>query len=478
MALREKTILFIDDAMIAEQQELALQPQAAIKHAANPVLSPTFAWEIGGVSIFGSVIREPETGLFRMWYQAIDQEDSHSPDHMTICYAESNDGIHWHKPLLDISGYRERKASNIVLGNAVYPGNPYCASVIRDDDAQNPDERYKMAVWYEQWTDGLAQFNGAATFHSPDGLHWRIYEGAKPYISVRIRVTPEEVRRYEGPNDVTCISPDKLDGQFVSWQVVRQYIAKDKRIHHRDLLATSGLERVLAMQTSSDFVHWTEPRKIIVPTSEDPDYLQFYGMGGFRYGNYWLGTLWTYYVHDQSMDLELALSRDGYHWTRPFPGHRLVSLGEAGAFDCGMIESATSPLVVGDEIYIYYGGSNHRHDEQGTAAIGLATLKIDRWAGLQTGRRGLLVTRPFTFNGTALTLNAYAHGGEVRAELLDEHGQTIPGFELERAMPVVGDHTAQRLAWEHGSDMSALRGRRIAVRFEILNATLYAISQV
>ena len=497
MALQEDTILFIDDMAIASRHGLMRVPTQAVKHPKNPIVSPTRPWEIGSVYIFGSVIREPETGLFRMWYQANDGESISSPGHMTICYAESNDGIRWHKPLLPIMPYKDRHTTNIVLGHDVYSGNPYCSSVIRDDGADNPAERYKLAAWFEQWSDQLANFNGAASFCSPDGLHWQVYEEAEPFIpEIRRKPippnyycadgvqwlpcsegVPANARYVGGPNDASCISPDRLDGEYVHFQIMQRDVAEGKQVYERDLV--TGRERILAMHTSPDFVQWNHPKTIIAPTADDPDYIQFYGMGGFRYGNYWLGTLWMYYVHDQSMDLELALSRDGRNWTRPFPGQRLVRLGSDDEFDCGTILSATSPLVVGDDIYIYYGGSDRRHDERGTTtAIGLATLKVDRWAGLQSGRQGALQTRPFSLDGTALTLNAYAHGGEVWAEILNEQGQVLPGFELAQAMPVVGDHTACRLAWEQGSDLSSLRGQRIALRFHICNATVYAISQV
>ena len=445
--MRENTILFIDDDMISQQEGLTTVPVSATKHPCNPVIAPTYPWEQGRVYIFGSVIREPETGLFRMWYQAADRHTVRSRDHYTICYAESDDGIKWHKPLLNISGHQSRRISNIVHSNAVFPGNPYCASVIRDDEAPQSDEQYKMTVWYEQWTDGQATFNGAAAFHSPDGLHWEVYGDAAPYINIGIRVEDGRLERLEGANDVNCVSPDKLDGRFVSWQVVRRYVREGKQTFDRDLIGGDRLERVLAMHTSDDFVHWTEPEIILAPTPDDPDYTQFYGMGGFRYGQYWLGTLWVYYVHDQSMDIELAYSMDGRNWTRPFPGHRLVGLGNDGSFDCGMLQSATAPLMVGDRIYLYYGGNEHRHDESGSASIGL-------------------------------TLNAYANGGEILAELLDEEGQSLSGFEFAQAVPIVGDRIDHRLTWSAGSSLAALKGRRLAVRLDIQNGTVYALNQV
>jgi len=478
VALREKTILFLDDAPIAEQRGLMRLFTPAAKHPANPIIRRDHPWEAGAAYIFGSVLRDPQTGLLRMWYQAIDRQAGTDPDHMTICYAESDDGVTWHKPLMPLVPYRHKKLTNIVLGNAVYPGNAYCCSVVLDPDAGVPGGRYKMLVWYEQWTDGLAPFNGAAAFHSEDGLRWQVYSDAQPAIKIDVQLEDGKVKRFESPNDANCVSPDKLDGEFVNWQVMRRMIPATKKVYARDLMAGDRLERVLAMHTSRDFVHWSEPRDIIVAGPEDPDFTQFYSMGGFRYGNYWLGTLWMYYVHDQAMDVELALSCDGRRWARPFPGRRLISLGSSDEFDRGMLQTATAPIIMGDNVYIYYGGEDHRHDEGGTTAIGLATLPLDRWAGLQTGRRGVLRTQPFAFDGDAIELNAYAVGGEVRAALLDAAGQPLPGFGLEQAEPVVDDQLHARLRWAGSSDLSALRGRKLAVQLEMANAMVYSISAV
>jgi len=44
-----------------------------------------------------------------------------------------------------------------------------------------------------------------------------------------------------------------------------------------------------AMRAGRDFVHWSEPRDIIVPGQEGFDSSRRYSMGGFRYGKDWLG---------------------------------------------------------------------------------------------------------------------------------------------------------------------------------------------
>jgi len=241
MSLREHTILFLDDTMIARQEGLTRTPQAALKHPANPIVRRSMPWEAGQVYIFGSVIQEPATGLFRMWYQAIDAGAGTAAGHMSICYAESDDGVSWRKPLLPFCPWGGRHTTNIVLGHAAFPGNPYCASVIRDDDATDPHARYKLTAWYERWTDTVSQFDGAAAFHSPDGFHWTLYPQAAPFVSVNTVPKADKVERYPGPNDVSCLSPDKRDGQYLSFQTTRRYIAEGRLIYPRDLMTLNHL---------------------------------------------------------------------------------------------------------------------------------------------------------------------------------------------------------------------------------------------
>lgn len=66
----------------------------------EPVLRPDTFADGKGVTIYGSVLRED--GKFRMWYHAIPADWDMQSDMSSIAYAESEDGIHWTKPALNI----------------------------------------------------------------------------------------------------------------------------------------------------------------------------------------------------------------------------------------------------------------------------------------------------------------------------------------------------------------------------------------
>jgi hypothetical protein len=111
MAVEEgsRTILFVDDHDILYRSgtERVLTPFK--RHASNPVVpAREFPWEvaIGWTSIY----RDPDTGKYQLWYQAFtgDRLEKRTQD-CAVCYAESDDGIHFEKPMLDLFSVRESR---------------------------------------------------------------------------------------------------------------------------------------------------------------------------------------------------------------------------------------------------------------------------------------------------------------------------------------------------------------------------------
>lgn len=456
--MKNKSILFLQDDMVERGTGLERKFYPAVRWSEKPIMKPEQPWELGGIYVFGSILKEDD-GRLRMWYQAVNDEGPTSLDHFSVCYAESRDGIKWNRPMLGISSYRNTADTNIVIGNAIQPGNPYCPSVIRIADGT-----YRATVWYEDWSDKLSSFSGAAVFSSADGLHWKILSGADPFIEAK----------KGGPNDVNCLSPDLLDGRHVSFQVFQRYVTGRKKHYKRDLI--TGRERVISMQSSSDFIRWSEPELIFVPENDDPDFLQFYGMAGFRYAQYWLGTIWVYYVHDQTMNVELVVSLDGKSWERCAPGYPLIELGSEDSFDWGMITTATAPVIVGNDIYLYYGGFNRYHDGKGISAIGLACIKEDRWAGLKTGKLGSFQTKRFKFTGSRILLNARARSGEIRVGIINLDGDFIKGFKPSDFDVFSEDKTCHYMTWNGKTDLLRFKGEYISLYFELANAEVFSFS--
>src|SRR5687767_2302023 len=95
------------------------------------------------------------------------------------------------------------------------------------------------------------------------------------------------------------------------------------------------------------------------------------------------------------------------------------------------------------------------------------------------GKPGNVTTRPLTFGGGRLSVNADVRsGGSVRVAVVDRDGLSLPGQSASDCRPVTVDGTAQAVSWEAHTlnDGTALVGKREPVRlgFHVENADLYA----
>jgi hypothetical protein len=182
---------------------------------------------------------------------------------------------------------------------------------------------------------------------------------------------------------------------------------------------------------------------------------------------------------------ELMASRDlAGPWNRldrsPFMN---VSMKNAtNLYDQGMILSA-QPVRVGDELWFYYTGYVHTYAQfqsHGTdylrSAIHLAKLRLDGFASLRAGATaGSVVTKSLPVSGKSLYVNAAAQAGTLKAELLDaDTGTAIPGYTLADSVAVQADAVRAKVQWQGVTDLSALAGRSVRIRFSVENADLYS----
>src|SRR5204863_5678647 len=105
----------------------------------------------------------------------------------------------------------------------------------------------------------------------------------------------------------------------------------------------------------------------------------------------------------------------------------------------------------------------------------LATLRRDGFASLEAGDTpGSVTTRPLTFSGRRLFINADAKSGELRAELLDAQGQAIAPFSQADCVAVSVDSTRQLVTWKSTADLAAVAGKPVRLRFHLKNAKLFS----
>ena len=63
----------------------------------------------------------------------------------------------------------------------------------------------------------------------------------------------------------------------------------------------------------------------------------------------------------------------------------------------------------------------------------------------------------------------------MRVEIQDAAGSTLPGFTLTDAVEGIGDDIERVFRWQSGSDLSALAGKPMRLRFVMKDADLYSL---
>ncbi|MBM4436770.1 MAG: hypothetical protein FJ029_05955 [Actinobacteria bacterium] len=265
-------VLFFDYREIETLHSFNRHLEQPAKHPGNPLFTADQPWENGNLQLFGSVVKR-EAGPFQLWHNVI-----HRPWTTCLAYAESDDGVAWRRPALDVHQVDGQRTNIVFADNAVGSAVIY--------DAAEPREawRYKLLC-------GPKPSDCIAAYRSADGVHW------------------DPVRRYP----VIPTNPDCPIGLLQAQD--GRYVA-----YHR----WHGFGRLVFRSESWNFMQWAgEPRLVLEPDAGDPPQIQFYGLGATTYGPYELGTLWIYHTDANDagpskmhgyQEAELAYARSGHAW--------------------------------------------------------------------------------------------------------------------------------------------------------------------
>jgi hypothetical protein len=113
------------------------------------------------------------------------------------------------------------------------------------------------------------------------------------------------------------------------------------------------------------------------------------------------------------------------------------------------------------------------HPRQG--GIWLAMLREDGFVALEAETEGECWTQPATFEGSRLLINQWGlTGARVTIEIADERGKPFPGYALADCDGLSGEHLWSPMTWRGNSDVSAMRGKLIRLRFALNRVRLYA----
>ena len=453
--------LFLDMREVTRIERLHRRVHQPVRHPENPILRGVNPWE-KMASLYGTVLRDPSDRQFKMWYLTIPEAGEWLQvrgrqvlGNITLLgYATSADGVHWDKPRLDQVDIEGSAANNIIeIGRTNCEG----IAVLYDERDPDPQRRYKGFYWehggidtFREWKGntiwGEGEGDGMWMSFSADGVHWTDC----------------------GNNPVIAKGSDST--QSLVWDPsIEKYVAFGR-------MGAGG--RKVARAVSDDAVHFEAPELVFEADEWDEEGTQFYGMPLNIYEGVYVGMVWVYREGvDGTIDTSLATSRDGIEWERVLDRQTFLSLGEEGGWEDGMARITQNFIVVGEEIYLYYGGVQGAHTGRKFAAVerthqpmlGLATLRRDGFVSVEAGEEeGFMLTQPLAIAGNELHLNAECRGG-LRVEVTDDAGLPLGGYA---AALRAGDHLDATL--DFARPLADLQGREVRLRISLQNANLYS----
>lgn len=446
--------LFVDDWLIAKLRGARLELRRPERREAAMTFDAP--WED---SVAFPVRVLPWQDGWRLYYRAGILDWNCEADTTVVALAETRDGIEFTRPELGLVEVKDTRRNN-VLQVGGFPTVP--PPFLDTNPAARPDQRFKGIA---------ARSCKAHAMASADGIRW----------------TPMQ----EAPLD--------LPGQFDTintafWDAVAGcYRCYTRSWHDRDTgrvlrewdFANAQPVRTIQHAASPDFLRWSAPEQLRYADGDLSVHL---------YTNAILpcpGAEHTYlgfpsrYMHDRKSvpaheyegvnDALFMSSRDGVCWNRWLdawapPGLDDLNWTERNNYPIwGLVENSTTEWSM-------YITEHYRHAPLPTR---IRRLAIRPW-GFVSVRAGYaggeMLTKPLTFAGSSLRLNAATSAaGSIAVEIQDAQGQPLPGFGLADMTPWFGDSLDAPVAWKQGGDVSPLAGRPVRLHFALKDADLFAL---
>lgn len=502
--------LFVDDTLIGQLKgNAALRlnhpvPQGvALKHDAP--------WE-GSGCVYHSIFKDGDR--YRMYYAAgqltVTPDGVNASTHgQFCCYAESDDGIHWIKPILGLHEFQGNKENNIVMaqqqvgGAMSVPGEP---AVFKDENPDAPaDARYKALLPSSRLPADNRR--GLLAFKSPDGLHWS-------------PMSDQPILNNGAFDSQNLAFWDPTAGHYRAYW---RYFTKGG--HDAKVWNPQG-HRAIRTAISRDFLHWTDERNLsyldspseqlytnqVKPYARAPHLLIGFPTRYVERGHHdgpdhearegadadkisrwskslrslpefenrkWRAKTSERYGRAITEGLFMA-SRDGVTFKRWNEGFLRPGIERAGTWNYGHQFIAWHPVETQgtlegapNELSLYavegYWTGN-------SDLLRRYTLRLDGFVSASAPMSGgELITKPITFSGKVLRVNfSTSAAGSLQVELQDLQGRPLPGYSLNDCEELFGDTLDRAVTWKSDRDLAALMGQPVRVRFVLRDADLYS----
>jgi hypothetical protein len=110
--------------------------------------------------------------------------------------------------------------------------------------------------------------------------------------------------------------------------------------------------RSYGYSTSDDFIHWTPTRMMLTPDRDERNDYQYMQFTAGIDGEFYIGFNAMHETHEQTWDIFLMSSRDGFHWNwidRKVP---FLGRSEYPGYDAGYM-TPSGPIFHDNRVWIY-----------------------------------------------------------------------------------------------------------------------------
>lgn len=473
--------LFVDDFLI-EYTNLERVFHSPEKHEGNPILKPKTEVEMNqgycptAAPFSDGCFYDPKEGHFKLYYMAGWFDG--------VALAISEDGMNWERPEFDVV-----PGTNLVLnvGDLRRDG----VSVWLDHDASDSAERFKMYYWARKGAIGSKlKKQGGFILTSRDGIHWD-WRG-------ETGETGDNSTMFYNPfRKVWAFTMRKFGRAVPPWAGRHDWNGRP-RGRARSYWETDDLLSAVGEWSGHEPVFWLgadklDQRRPNYPEGRVP---QIYKVDAVGYESLMIGLIQPHYGPPNNdcarlgvpklTELQLAFSRDGFHWDRSNREAFIQATLEKGSWERAYIHSIGGVCnVVGDKLHFYYTAfqgdeSNLNSNSQwngmyANASTGLAIMRRDGFASMDADQgEGVLLTRPLKFSGIELFLNLNSSSGEAKVEMCEEDGTAISGFANSDCRPISTNSVKHRVKWKGGKNLESIAGKPVRLKFTMTRSELYA----
>lgn len=418
------------------------------------------------------------------------------------CYAVSDDGYNWERPVL---GHKEfnGSAENNILKQPM-------RDMVFEDPSAPPEERYKAVGAEGFWLD---RDSGEEVDPDEADRHWKDEQFKGDAFTGRKVVLKGAMVGYTSPDRFTWTKlPEKIGDYSVNGGICPGYDAHNKTYFAyiqpqgcapvdpqsmgASIVETEVVRRAVGLTRTKDFRHWPAAKLLIHPDAQDPLDTSFYGACYFPYpgrDELHAMVLPVFHMMGDNLDLQIAFSRDGLVWTRP-ERRAVLERGPRGSGEEGQLHPWRNGMVQLPDGYwaVPYQARSSLHTtpdqykqdlfpEMQPVQNRWARWRPHRFCGVEAETEGRFTIPTVYRRENELRLNyRCAPGGWIQVELL----RYIPTMQAVDANPLtdysfevcdrlVGDEEDRVVTWNGSSDISKV-GEMTAIRVRMFQAKLFA----